>query len=74
MDVPTLKLVLSPILTVLSVWNTGETGDLNDVTNFRVNQTLANRGLALRFAYETKSSLNTWRQISPDCFASKGNG
>ena len=29
MDVPTLKLVLKPKLTVFSVWNTGETGDIN---------------------------------------------
>ena len=29
MDVPTLKLVLKPILTVTSVWNTGETSDIN---------------------------------------------
>ena len=29
MDVPTLNLFLRPILTVTSVWNTGETGDIN---------------------------------------------
>ena len=29
MDVPTLSTFLSPILTVASVLNTGETGDLN---------------------------------------------
>ena len=29
MDVPTLSLFLRPILTVTSVWNTGETGDMN---------------------------------------------
>ena len=28
MNVPTLKLVLRPILSVTSVWNTGETGDI----------------------------------------------
>ena len=28
MDVPTLKLVLRPILTVTSVYNTGEIGDI----------------------------------------------
>ena len=27
MDVPTLSTFLSPILTIASVWNTGETGD-----------------------------------------------
>ena len=30
MDVPTLKLVLRPILTVTSVCNTGETGDIQE--------------------------------------------
>ena len=29
MDVPILKLALRPILIVTSVWNTGETGDIN---------------------------------------------
>ena len=29
MDVPTLRTFLSPILNVASVWNTGETGDIN---------------------------------------------
>ena len=28
MDVPTLKLVLRPMLTVTTVWNTGEIGDM----------------------------------------------
>ena len=32
MDVPTLSTFLSPILNVASVWNTGETGDINVVT------------------------------------------
>ena len=29
LDVPTLKLILRPILTVTSVWNTGENGDID---------------------------------------------
>ena len=29
MDVHTLKLILRPILTDTSVWNTGETGNIN---------------------------------------------
>ena len=28
-NVPTARLLLRPILTVTSVWNTGETGDMN---------------------------------------------
>ena len=28
MDVPTLRMFFSPILTVASIWNTGETGDM----------------------------------------------
>ena len=31
MDVPTLKLVLRPILTVTSVCNTGENGEINKI-------------------------------------------
>ena len=36
MDVPTLNMLLRPIFTVTAVWNTGETGDINNkpVANF----------------------------------------
>ena len=29
MDVPTLRMFLSPILAAASIWNTGETGDIH---------------------------------------------
>ena len=35
MDVPTLYWVLRPILTVTTVWNTGETGDITDVNTMQ---------------------------------------
>ena len=38
MDVPTLKLILRPILTVTLVWNTGETVDIySGVSNWTQN-------------------------------------
>ena len=45
MDVPTLSLFLRPILTVASVWNTGETGDINASPLILVALSLAIRGV-----------------------------
>ena len=33
MDVPTLSKFLSPIITVASIWNTGETGDICNLSS-----------------------------------------
>ena len=34
MDAPTLSTFLSPILTVTTVWNTGETGDIDAIKSY----------------------------------------
>ena len=36
-----LKLVLRPILTVTSVWNTGETGDINSLLIIKINKKMS---------------------------------
>ena len=61
MDVPTLNMLLRSIITVTTVWNTGETGDTNIPSAYRI---------GLRFRVLAWARLGRARQFDSHMFGS----